>query len=207
MGDILYLKVERNIQVHDRIVTINHIAKMECSNSTVLSRIKPIKILNLTDKQGSKYVVSILKVLEVIHQIYPDLEIDNIGEVDFVIEYVTKEQNKIVEYLKIGMICIILFIGAAFTIMTFNNDVAVEKLFAQFYELVMNKKSNGFTMLEISYSVGLGIGILVFYNHIGGKRINTDPTPIQVEMRLYEDDVNTALIKNYIREDKRIDVD
>lgn len=206
MSDILYLKAERDIKVVEKGVTINDVAKMECTNSAILNRIKEIKILNLDEKQDSKYVVSVLKIIELIHEINPELEINNIGETDFIIEYVGKKKNKIVEFVKIGMVCALLFIGAAFTIMTFNNDVAVEKLFAQFYEIIMNEEKSGFTMLEMSYSIGLGVGILVFYNHIIGKRINTDPTPIQVEMRLYEEDVNTALVKNYTREDKRIDV-
>lgn len=206
MSDILYLKAERCVQSDKQEVTIADIAKMECTNQSMLNRVKTIKILKLEDKPESKYVVSVLKIIEGIHEIYPELEINNIGETDFVIEYVDKKKNAIFEFIKVSMICLILFVGAAFTIMTFNNDVAVEKLFARFYSLIMNEESSGFTILEMSYSIGLGVGILVFYNHIGGKRINTDPTPIQVEMRIYEEEVNTALVKNYTREDKRIDV-
>ncbi len=206
MSDILYLKAERCVLTAKQEVTIAEIAKMECTNESILNRVKTIEILKLTDKPEIKYIVSVLKIIEGIHAIYPELEINNIGETDFVIEYVNKKKNAIFEFIKISMICFILFAGAAFTIMTFNNDVAVEKLFARVYSLVMNEESSGFTMLEMSYSIGLGVGILVFYNHFGGKRINTDPTPIQVEMRIYEDEVNTALVKNYTREGKRIDV-
>jgi len=206
MSDILYLKAEKSMITNKTVLTIGDVAKMECANTSILNKVKQIQIIELSDKNESKYVVSILKVIERIHEVFPQLEINNIGETDFVIEYYISKHHKILEYIKIFLIGIILFVGAAFTIMTFNNDVAVEKLFAHFYQLIMNKESSGFTILEMSYSIGLGVGILVFYNHIGGKRINTDPTPIQVEMRIYEDEVNTALVKNYTREDKRIDV-
>lgn len=206
MSDILYLKAEKSIRTDKMVLTISDVAKMECANEAILNKVKQMQIIKLGEKNESKYVVSILKVIEQIHEVFPQLEINNIGEVDFVIEYYTDKHLQIVEYFKIIIVGLILFVGAAFTIMTFNNDVAVEKLFAHFYQLIMNKESSGFTILEMSYSIGLGVGILVFYNHIGGKRINTDPTPIQVEMRIYEDEVNTALVKNYTREDKRIDV-
>lgn len=206
MSDILYLKAERCIKADKREISINDVAKIECTNVSILNRVKAIQLLTLEEKPESKYVVSVLKIIEQIHAVYPELEINNIGEMDFVIEYAGKKENRLFEFIKISLISLILFVGAAFTIMTFNNDVAVEKLFAHFYRLIMNEESSGFTMLEISYSIGLGVGILIFYNHIGGKRINTDPTPIQVEMRIYEDEVNTALVKNYTREDKRIDV-
>lgn len=206
MSDILYLKVEKSVKVETRNIKIKDIAKIECVDSSIKNKVNELNIFQLNSKNEYKYVVSILKVIEAIHKQFPNLEIDNIGECDFVLEYVNKKQNLVFEYMKIVFVCFIVFIGAAFTIMTFNNDVGINELFKQLYQLVMEEESSGFTILEISYSIGLGVGILVFYNHIGGKRLTTDPTPIQVEMRIYEDDVNTALIKNYTREEKSIDV-
>lgn len=207
MSDILYLKVEKSVKVETRFIKLKDIAKIECVNSSIKNKVNELCILQVDSKKEYKYVVSILKVIEAIHKQFPDLEIDNVGECDFVLEYVNKKQNQIFEYMKIMFVCFIVFIGAAFTIMTFNNDVGIAELFGQLYQVVMEEESSGFTVLEMSYSIGLGVGILVFYNHIGGKRLTTDPTPIQVEMRIYEEDVNTALIKNYTREEKSIDVD
>ena len=79
--------------------------------------------------------------------------------------------------------------------MTFNNDVNLGNLFDQLYTLVMGKSSSGFTVLEISYSVGIGLGVLIFFNHFGHLKLSDDPTPMQVQMRTYEDDVNQTLIE------------
>ena len=105
------------------------------------------------------------------------------------------------------LVCVTVFIGSAFSIMTFNNDVGVTQVFSQVYQLVMGRASDGFTMLEAMYSVGIAVGILVFYNHVGGKRITKDPTPMEVEMRQYEDDVNMTLIEGCNRKETSIDVD
>ena len=72
--------------------------------------------------------------------------------------------------------------------------------------MVMNREPQGLNTLEVSYSIGLAAGIIVFFNHIGGRRITKDPTPIEVEMRVYEKDVNDALIETADREGKTIDV-
>ena len=69
----------------------------------------------------------------------------------------------------------------------------------------MGYTPQGYTILEISYSLGLTVGIIVFFNHIGGRRLTKDPTPIEVEMRVYETDVNKALIETADREGKTID--
>ena len=66
---------------------------------------------------------------------------------------------------------------------------------------------DGFGLMEAGYSVGLAIGILVFFNHIAVKKLNTDPTPLEVEMRLYEENICKTLIDQAGRKEKEIDVD
>ena len=60
--------------------------------------------------------------------------------------------------------------------------------------------------MEVTYSIGIVIGILVFFNHFGRKRFSVDPTPMEVEMRLYENDIQTTLVENYSRKGKEVDV-
>ena len=53
--------------------------------------------------------------------------------------------------------------------------------------------------MEIAYSAGLMIGILIFFNHFGKRRFTVDPTPMEVQMRVYENDIQTTLIENAAR--------
>ena len=69
----------------------------------------------------------------------------------------------------------------------------------------MGYPSDGYGILEVFYSIGLAAGIIIFFNHVGGRRITKDPTPIEVEMRIYENDVNKALIETADREGETID--
>ena len=90
--------------------------------------------------------------------------------------------------------------------MAFNNDIDVTKLFGQMYELVTGRETDGFTILEITYSAGLTIGILIFFNHFGRRRFTVDPTPMEVQMRLYENDIQTTLVEDAARKGEEIDV-
>ena len=83
--------------------------------------------------------------------------------------------------------------------MTFNNDVDIPALFEQIYTQVTGQASDGFSILEISYSVGIGLGVLFFFNHFGRMKLTDDPTPMQVQMRLYENDVNTTIMEDNSR--------
>ena len=108
--------------------------------------------------------------------------------------------------IKLIFVALISFFGTAFTIMAFHNDIGINDVFTKVYEMVMGQQGDGYGILELAYSLGLAIGIIVFFNHIGGRRITKDPTPIEVEMRIYEEDVNKALIATADREGKTMDV-
>lgn len=85
-------------------------------------------------------------------------------------EYSTKpEEKKLWTFLKVSLVCVLCFFGSAFSIMAFNNDVSTVKLFRQFYTLLTGQTSDGFTVLEFTYSLGLAVGILAFFNHLGGR--------------------------------------
>ena len=91
--------------------------------------------------------------------------------------------------------------------MTFNQDVSVMDVFGNLYNYVFGVMPEKPGILEATYSIGLALGIILFYNHIGGRRITKDPTPIEVQMRMYENDVNDALVETANRKGELIDVD
>lgn len=179
---------------------------MQCADTAIVNRLKTEKLYTFENvRKGAhscadRHVFSILDVVEKIQAVYPSLEIQNMGEQDFIVEYSTKpKENPAVCFLKVAFVCLICFFGSAFSIMAFNNDVSTVDLFGQFYTLLTGQESDGFTILELTYSLGLSAGIIAFFNHIGGRRLTKEPTPIEVEMRLYEDDVNTTLINTASR--------
>ena len=110
------------------------------------------------------------------------------------------------QWLKVVLVCLVSFFGTAFTIMAYHNDVGIHEVFGEIYRIFMGSEPVGVNVLEISYSLGLAAGIIVFFNHIGGWRITKDPTPIEVSMRNYEEDVNKALIETAGREGREKDV-
>lgn len=207
MNETVYIKAEETVEVRKREVTLGDILSMECPNQHVVSKLKTLKLIKVPAQGKHRYVVSILKIIELIHQVYPNLDVQNLGEKDIIITCEDeKTPNQFVHVLKIIGVILITFFGAAFSIMSFNNDVDTSKLFSQIYELLMGTQKQGFTVLELTYCIGLIIGILVFFNHFAGKRFSVDPTPMEVEMRLYEKDIQTTLIENYSRKEQELDV-
>ena len=159
------------------------------------------------DANSNRVVISIMKVIDEIGKTGMDAEIISFGENDIVLERVPeKDEKQYIIILKVIFVSLICFFGTAFTIMAFHNDINVIGLFEKTYELFGLTYNGGAGALEIGYSIGLGVGIIVFYNHLGRRRLTKDPTPLEVEMRVYEDDVNTTLIDNASREQLELDV-
>ena len=206
----IYIKIDKNVLVHNRNITLGDIAKIECTDVGMLRKIRQKKVYSFQGTHAKKnqfQVFSILKIIQLIHEDYPNADVQNEGEADFIVEYVPRLNPPMgVAYLKTILLCIVIVFGSAFTIMAFNNDVGVSEVFAKFYMQVMGKESSGFTELEVFYSIGIAFGILVFFNHVGRKKITPDPTPLQVEMRKYENDIDTTFIENSSRGGSNIDV-
>ena len=212
--DTLYIKIDKNVLVTDRNVKLQDFAKMECTDAAALRQLKQKKIYTFPEgceKKGHGHnlvAISILKIIEQIHEEYPGLDISNEGESDFILEYQPGPKEPVwMDVLKTVLLCIVIFFGAAFTIMAFNNDIGITDVFEKFYTQVIGNKPEGVTELEFSYCIGLALGIIIFFNHVGHKKITHDPTPIQVEMRKYENDIDTTFIENAGRKGHNIDVD
>ncbi len=203
----IYIKAEQNVELQSEDVYIKDIGKLVCSDEHVLAKVKAIKLHRFKDEKPKRQVISLLKVIEEINKVCPQASVESIGEPAVLVEYINVDKHKgLRQFMKLAFVAMVSFFGTAFTIMAFHNDIGINDVFTKVYEMVMGQQGDGYGVLELAYSAGLAIGIIVFFNHIGGRRITKDPTPIEVEMRVYEEDVNKALIETADREGKMIDV-
>lgn len=200
MSDTLYIQTDENMEVHHSHVYLQDIVKLSCSNSKILNRLRVLPVASLDPKRPGRYVLSAMDLIREIQKKEPDLEITHIGEPSFIITYQTKPNTSTAWcWCKVIFVCLASFFGAAFSIMTFNNDVDVPALFQQITAQVTGQDGSSFPALAISYSVGIGLGVLFFFNHFGHIKLTDDPTPMQVQMQLYENDVNTTIIEDQER--------
>ena len=207
--DILYIKGDRDVELTKTEVTVGDILSLECSNKVVIPKIKSIKLVKFSEqgKKQQRVVISVLKIIACIHEQYPNLDIQNLGEKDIILTYENQNTSgNVVHLLKTAVVVVLVFCGSAFSIMAFHNDVSITKLFSQIYLALTGVESDGYTILEVSYSIGIIIGILGFFNHFGKKRFTVDPTPLEVQMRLYENDIQTTLVEDASRRKEELDV-
>ena len=203
----IYLKMNAKIKTTSEKICMGDLGKIYCKEANVLSKLKTIPVYHFKEADHNRCVIGVLKVIEIIHENYPTFSVDVIGETECVIDKIKEKKTPpIWEAIKIAFISAICFFGTMYTIMAYHNEINLVDMFQDFYAMVTGMPNDGFTPLEASYSIGLSVGIIIFYNHIGKRKLTPDPSPVSVEMRTYEDDVNRSIVELANREEKTIDV-
>ncbi len=204
---VIYIKAEQATIVKNKKVFLEDVVTMTGPDKKVLHELGGEVLFVVPDEQKQKYIFSIMKVIEFIQKKHPDYLIVNEGEIDFIVEYQPpQKKEKWKDVLKIIFVCLAVTIGSAFTIMTFNQDASVSEIFARLEKIIAGSETEGPGLLELGYCIGLPTGIIVFFNHFSHLKMSSDPTPLQVQLRIYEKDSNEAILKSASREGKTIDV-
>lgn len=201
MDMIVYLKCDRCVEVQSQDVYLKDLGSVRCRDKLLNAKLKALKVHRFQKDGAKRCVISTLKMIELMEQECADISVQVVGEADVLVEWISVNKHKgWQQWLKAVLVCLVSFFGTAFTIMAYHNDVGINDVFAEVYRMVMNEEPGGLNVLEVSYSIGLALGIVVFFNHIGGRRITKDPTPIEVALRNYEEDVDRTLIATAGRE-------
>lgn len=202
MGNVnVYLKCDRNVEVQSEDVFLSDVGALRCADTAVAAKLKALKVYHFGKDDIKRCVISSLKLVELMENSCPNISVQIVGEPDVLVEWISVDKHKgWQQWAKCALVCLVSFFGTAFTIMAYHNDVGINDVFTEVYRMVMNREPQGLNVLEVSYSVGLAAGIILFFNHVGGRRLTKDPTPIEVAMRNYEEDVDKALIATAGRE-------
>lgn len=195
--DIYIKTVKKASIIKKKNIIVNDIAEVYAP-ANMKSKISSIYVMNIKDDKKKNYLISSIDVIKAISKEYPEYTINMVGEKDTIIEYQPQEpkNNKLWIYTKIFFVVIILFAGAMTAIMSFHTDAQIPEVLENYYYIFFGQKVERPLIIELPYSIGLAVGIIVFYNHFFSWHITDDPTPLEVEMTTYEQDVDDCIIDN-----------
>ena len=169
-----------------KIIFIKDVAEVFATGVSA-EKIKNIQLFTIKDTDYGVYKISSLDIYKAIISKFPSAKINNIGE------------KEVLTALKIASVSVTLFFGTSTAIMSFHEDGEIPKLMKGYYKIFMGEETEKPYIMEIPYSIGLAVGITVFFNHCSKRKLTTDPTPIEVEMTTYEEEV----IKNQLSTAKK----
>ncbi|MDQ0205802.1 stage V sporulation protein AA [Alkalicoccobacillus murimartini] len=176
----------------NQVLLLHHFAKLS-GDAAVTKRIQRLAIYQVQKQDGSRVTVDVMSVLTSIQSIYPQLDIQIVGSVNTVI-YV-KQPQKTLRPLHILLVWLLLFVGSALAVMNFHEDVSMRAVHIRLYYLLTGEETLYPFWLQIPYSFGLGIGMVLFFNHFFKKRFNDEPSPLDVEMFNYQQNLDQYVVQ------------
>ncbi len=184
----MYLRMRHKIKVkQNHTVTIGEIAQIIAREDNMkLVNEKIIYNINMSDKNF--VVIDVMTVINQIRILLPGIDIQAMGSNQTIVEIEYKKRNFSPIYF-VG-VWLLLFIGAALAVMNFHEDVSMREVHQRIYFIITGNKAEKPLLLQIPYSIGLGLGMVLFFNHLFRKRINEEPSPLEVEMFNYQQDLD-----------------
>lgn len=202
---VVYIQADDHIQVDQSQVCIGDVADVYCKDEAFGHEIEQIPLMTVDLSDSKKNVVSLMTVISKIDAAASrPVLVQNIGASDFIISVKEPKQKGLWPWTKVLFVVFVTFIGSIFAIMTYNEDVDVSGVFDKLYGIMTGSQRLAPGILEGAYAVGVALGIIVFFNHFGKRKLTKDPTPMEIEMEKYESDIDDTLIKEAARKDEEI---
>ncbi len=207
----LYIALEQSILVDSPSVTIGDISSIFCKDKNIDNRVRELQVTHLPGNTKAQVVITVMKLIEIINKEFENLTIETIGNSETIVYYDSgRKKGTFKQKAKVGFLILLAFFGTSFSIMSYNQDSGtydlLEKLYTIFTGDTLESITTPFAVGIICYCIGLAIGMIVFFNKGINKKLTDDPTPLQVQMRLYEQDVNKCIVIDSTRNKKTIDV-
>ncbi|GIO30809.1 MULTISPECIES: stage V sporulation protein AA [Paenibacillus] len=188
----VYLQLRSRVPItQGRVVTLGHVARILSDPEWEA----PLRNLELVEPQkwdGNLLLIDLMQIIPKVQQLIPGVKIEPIGQNHVLVEVVQKPRKP--SFLLFLLVWLLLFFGSALTIMNFHADVNMQEVQIRTVEMLTGKRDEHPYLFQAAYSFGIGFGMVVFFNHLFKKKWNEEPTPLEVEMFLYQENIDQFVV-------------
>lgn len=200
----LYLRLKKRVSIAPGgMLTLGGVSRLLAAPG-LEERYKKLPLYKHKLEDGNRVVIDVLQIVKAVKETDPGLEVEAYGEPQVL---VTVEAGPVKPRIVVLIASwLLLFFGAGLAIMNFHTDVNMKEVQQRITELVTGRKSEHPLWFQIPYSLGIGFGMIVFFNHLFKKRFNEEPNPLEVELFMYQENVNAYVIADEMhRKADRVD--
>lgn len=189
----VYVRLRSRIRIQrGRSVNLGDVAHLLTSPEEQEKRLLELELLRPGPEDGNLILIDILQIIPQIRRVLPDVTVELIGSGHTLVEVVVGS-GKPSKSLFI-LVWLLLFFGSALTIMNFHADVNMQEVQIRIVEMITGRRDEHPYLFQVAYSLGIGFGMAVFFNHLFKKKWNEEPTPLEVEMFLYQQNVDKYVV-------------
>ncbi len=133
--------------------------------------------------EGEHRVVALVDVAAAAERAAPEVRWRILGDGDAVVE---PHVHKSARWWWALCAWLLLFVGAATTLLNFHADVNMPAAHRELYRMATGRNTHRPMAVEVPYAIGVGLGALLFFVLPGGSRA---PGPLELEIDRYENRV------------------
>ncbi|KAB2333743.1 stage V sporulation protein AA [Bacillus mesophilum] len=206
MEHTVYIRLRHRLQVRpNTVIHLEDIAQI-IADEELFSVLRRLKMHQVIKEDNNIIIIDIMKVIKLIKKQFQMLEIQTIGPSQVIVEVARKKRKTSMSLFV--LVWLLLFFGAALTIMNFHEDVSMREVHLKIFTIITGIEDEKPLVFQVPYSIGLGAGMIIFFNHLFKKRLNEEPSPLEVEMFNYQLDLDNYVAMNENKESmKNIDDD
>ena len=206
MENTVYIRMRNRVQVKSNdTVFLRDVAQI-ISRDDLHEKLECLPVHKVSAKDNNIIIIDVMKVIRLISSAFPTVDVQAIGPPQTIIEVMIKRKS--VSIPLFILVWFLLFVGSAITIMNFHEDVSMQAVQQRIYTIITGKQEWKPLLFQIPYSFGLGLGMILFFNHFFKKRINEEPSPLEVEMFNYQQSLDQYVILKENKESvRRLDDD
>ncbi|CAH0181223.1 hypothetical protein SRABI96_01436 [Peribacillus sp. Bi96] len=198
---VVYIRMRNRVQVNgNQPVRIKDIARI-IGPEEEIQIIEEILLLTVKKEDKNIIVIDLAQVIMAIRKVDPGIEVETFGPSQTIIEVILSKKK--MSILAFTLVWFLLFIGGGITIMNFHVDVSMGEVHQKIFTIITGKVDEKPLLIQIPYSFGLGLGMILFFNHFFKKRFNEEPSPLEVEMFNYQQDLDRYVAMNENKENVR----
>ncbi|QAS50718.1 stage V sporulation protein AA [Halobacillus litoralis] len=188
MAAPVYIRTKQSIYVQPLSkVRLADVARVTGSKRH-MPELEQMVLHQVAEEDRNIVVIDSFMIVEQVLDKFPQMELELIGPNQCVV-HVEKHKRQPSPIL-ICAIWILLFIGAAMAIMNFHYDVSMQSVQQKLHFMLTGEEEEHPLWIQVPYSIGLGIGMILFFNHWFQKRFNEEPSPMEVEIFNYQEDLD-----------------
>lgn len=200
----IYIRLRHRVQVKTGATVYLKDIALITAPKTVMNTLGNLIVHQVKKEDNNIIIIDGMKVIQVITEQLNDTNIQLVGPQQTIVEVILKKVKMSIPIFVI--VWLLLFIGSAVSIMNFHEDVSMQTVHQKLFHLLTGIEDQKPLTIQIPYSIGLGLGMTLFFNHFFKKRINDEPSPLEVEMFNYQQSLDQYVIMNENKESiKRMD--
>jgi len=197
MKGTVFLKMRHRIQVQpNATVRLGDVAQVIANER--MDELRRVPIYTVKKKDRNIVIIDVMHVMKTLLDVVPHVDVQLLGPSQTIVEVVYEKKRW--GYLYVPVVWLLLFVGSGLAIMNFHEDVSMQQVQQRLYRVITGKEVVKPLWFQIPYSLGLGLGMILFFNHFFKKRINEEPSPLEVEMFQYQQSLDQYVIMHENKE-------